>query len=242
MNIVNIRIPEEISFAAEGGPNFLTNIISSSPGKEFRNSKSIIPFSKYLINYSKLSHSMMQNLLSFFYIVKGRAFSFRFKDFLDFKADLSKKKSEDNLKNFFILSTDVSFEGENWAFCLQFCKNYFFPFGAGVSEILCGSELNADQEFAFYRRKITKPIKSTVKFWEILENSSPSELTIEQKDFKIDETSGLLYLKNKIDLEEIDITFEFDVCVRFSNDFLKISNSNPGIFNSEAIELLEVFE
>lgn len=236
MNFLNIKFPEKISFISEGGPSFSTNITSSSAGIEFRNQKYIKPFSKYIVNLSKINDSMKNELISFFYIVKGRFYSFRFKDFLDFEAKTN-KNDEINQKNFVLIGENEDFDGEKWKQVLELQKVYYFSQDL-MQNFYCDS-LNQDEtrnlSDLYYVRKITKPIKSSLKFWE---NKTPKEI----EGFKLDEKTGKLYFREEQDLERLDLSFEFDVCVRFGSDFLQISNSNPGIFNSEKIELFEVFE
>lgn len=80
-----IRFPEDISYGSSGGPGFNTTIIELSSGHEQRN----INWSEVKANY-ECSHGIktrlqMENLLDFFYARNGKAYGFRFKDWMDFQ-------------------------------------------------------------------------------------------------------------------------------------------------------------
>jgi uncharacterized protein (TIGR02217 family) len=217
MIFLNIKLPESISYLSEGGPRFLTNISSSNNLYEYRSQKILEPTMIYKIHYSKLNKYMIQELISFFYITKGRRYSFRFKDFLDFEVVIQNKNNNTKniYKNYIVIEKNISYNNIVWAFCIQLQKNYVF------NNIV-------------YSKKITKPIASTIKFF-----NNDDEFNIENK-FEIDENKGLLYIEKEFDINNFDIEFEFDTCVRFNSDLLMISNIYNGVFDSKNIELIEV--
>ena len=81
---LNIRLPDEISYGATGGPEFSTNVTILKNGAEHRNINWESPRYSYSIGYDVLNREKAQQLLAFFNIVHGRAYSFLFKDWLDF--------------------------------------------------------------------------------------------------------------------------------------------------------------
>jgi uncharacterized protein (TIGR02217 family) len=83
---LNVSLPEEISYSAVGGPEFLTNVAILQNGFEHRNINWEAPRYSYSIGYDVLNLESAKKLLAFFNIVRGRAHSFRFKDWLDFEA------------------------------------------------------------------------------------------------------------------------------------------------------------
>jgi uncharacterized protein (TIGR02217 family) len=89
---LDIRLPEDISYGAVGGPRFSTNVITLSNGFEQRNINWLYPKHYYSISYDFLSQSMMDYMLNFFHTTSGRAHSFRFKDWNDFTAQKSQLK------------------------------------------------------------------------------------------------------------------------------------------------------
>lgn len=84
---LNIRLPDDISYGAVGGPKFSTNIITLNNGNEQRNINWKYPKHSYKISYDVLNRTMIKDLISFFFITKGAAHSFLFKDWLDFEAE-----------------------------------------------------------------------------------------------------------------------------------------------------------
>jgi uncharacterized protein (TIGR02217 family) len=83
---LNISLPEEISYSAVGGPEFSTNISILQNGSEFRNINWESPRYSYVIGYDSLNNQNATQLIAFFNIVHGRAYAFRFKDWIDFEA------------------------------------------------------------------------------------------------------------------------------------------------------------
>ena len=83
---LNISLPEEISYGAVGGPEFSTNVMILQNGSEHRNINWEAPRYSYSIGYDVLHQTNAKRLLAFFNIVHGRAYSFRFKDWLDYDA------------------------------------------------------------------------------------------------------------------------------------------------------------
>lgn len=213
-SFIDIRLPEEISLMAIGGPVFDTSVISGALGVENRNIKNINPIMQYKINYSKMSPSMMQNLLSFFYIVKGRAYSFRFKDFIDCQSNSQEQ-------NFIILENNINQAQDKFSIKLQLCKKYCFK--------------AVDNEY-FYIRKITKP---NLKNFKMIYDEKDLVLNV---DFKMDFNSGIIHCNSVKQIDKLRAEFEFDVCVRFASDYLKFNNVSHYLFDVSEIELIEVLE
>ncbi len=93
---LNIRLPEEISYGAIGGPEFSTNVTILQNGSEHRNINWESPRYSYSIGYDALNREKANQLLTFFNIVHGRAHSFLFKDWLDFEGKNQKLMKLDN--------------------------------------------------------------------------------------------------------------------------------------------------
>ncbi len=86
-NFLEIRLPEEISLGAIGGPEYSTDIIMASSGYEQRNINWAQARAKYNLAPAINTSEQLQELISFFRICKGKAFGFRFKDYSDYRAD-----------------------------------------------------------------------------------------------------------------------------------------------------------
>jgi uncharacterized protein (TIGR02217 family) len=100
---LNIRLPDDISYGAVGGPEFSTNITTLNNGCEHRNINWNYPRHLYNISYDILNKSMIKSLLDFFLIAQGKAHSFRFRDWLDYetKSELITQSSINNDKKTF---------------------------------------------------------------------------------------------------------------------------------------------
>ncbi len=83
---LDIRLPEDISYNAVGGPEFSTNIVVLKNSSEERNVNWERPRYNYSIGYDRLNKEKAEKLLAFFYMVRGRGYSFRLKDWFDYQA------------------------------------------------------------------------------------------------------------------------------------------------------------
>lgn len=82
---LEIRLPEVYKAGMVGGPVFNTDVIEVDSGYEWRNdSSSGIAIREYEIEYIK-DLDEAEQLSDFFHVVRGRSYSFRFKDWLDYQ-------------------------------------------------------------------------------------------------------------------------------------------------------------
>jgi uncharacterized protein (TIGR02217 family) len=79
------RFPEEISYGSSGGPVYSTTISESNSGHEKRNINWSLPRHEYNAALG-VTHENFQDVLDFFHVAYGRAYGFRFKDWLDYKS------------------------------------------------------------------------------------------------------------------------------------------------------------
>ncbi|HQE50662.1 MAG TPA: DUF2460 domain-containing protein [Fervidobacterium sp.] len=80
---LDIVFPKLISKKFEGGPIFKTFVYSSESAYEQRIQVWEEPIYQYTVDAMALNKNEFEKLLGFFYIVKGRQHSFRFKDWSD---------------------------------------------------------------------------------------------------------------------------------------------------------------
>lgn len=80
------RFPEDISFGAEGGPSFQTEIVQTRGGHEHRNQCWEHARARYTISHGVKTKTQLGELIAFFRTCGGRALGFRFKDWMDFEA------------------------------------------------------------------------------------------------------------------------------------------------------------
>lgn len=101
-----IRFPTDISYGIYGGPEFSTDIVTTSNGHEFRNINWQHPRSKFNFSVNNLSKEQIDYLQTFFRARKGKAIGFRFKDHLDFKTSKQLIAIADGTqKNFQLIKT-----------------------------------------------------------------------------------------------------------------------------------------
>lgn len=81
----DILFPIEISYGSKGGPEFNTTVLSLASGFEKRNVNWSQLRCKYDVAHGVKTMEQMTELLAFFIARQGKAYSFRFKDFLDYQ-------------------------------------------------------------------------------------------------------------------------------------------------------------
>lgn len=83
-NFHNVRFPEDISYGSNGGPGFNTSVIDLASGHEQRNINWSLARANYDAQYGVKTREQMEEVLDFFYARRGKAYGFRFKDWMDF--------------------------------------------------------------------------------------------------------------------------------------------------------------
>jgi uncharacterized protein (TIGR02217 family) len=82
-----------------------------------------------------------------------------------------------------------------------------------------------------YRRKITKPVQGTVSL----------RVAEEKVKFNVDYYSGIVTFQDIIPKDcKVRCSFEFDVPVRFNNDYLELVNHYQQVYSIDRLELLEI--
>ena len=80
----NILLPRRYSYGAQGGPAFNTTVLVSQSGVEQRNVNWLNTRAKYDLTFSVQEIEDLQELLAFYRVRRGRAYSFRFWDPMDY--------------------------------------------------------------------------------------------------------------------------------------------------------------
>ncbi|MBL0725480.1 MAG: DUF2460 domain-containing protein [Alphaproteobacteria bacterium] len=112
VNFLDIQFPTDVSMMSSGGLEFYTTINTNRYKSEFRNINWQHPRRKYNINYNLKSKKQIDTLLAFFNLCKGKAISFRYKDWLDYSVEKSPIGIGDNANNTFYLRKVYSFSGQ----------------------------------------------------------------------------------------------------------------------------------
>jgi uncharacterized protein (TIGR02217 family) len=84
MSFLEIRLPEAVRPSMAGGPVFSTEIIEINSGHEHRNIGADEPRREYEIEYVR-SIDDLRALHAFFLVVRGAAYGFRAKDWIDYE-------------------------------------------------------------------------------------------------------------------------------------------------------------
>jgi uncharacterized protein (TIGR02217 family) len=85
MSFHNVRLPEDIEKGAEGGPGFNTTVLKLSSGYERRNINWERELGEWDIAYGIQHKEDLDAVMNFFYVRRGKAYGFRFKDWSDFE-------------------------------------------------------------------------------------------------------------------------------------------------------------
>ncbi len=83
---LDISFPDAVARGATGGPGFSTNVVTLGSGAERRNIQWANARGEWNISTGIRTRVEMQAVIAHFYIVKGRGYSFRFKDWNDYQA------------------------------------------------------------------------------------------------------------------------------------------------------------
>jgi uncharacterized protein (TIGR02217 family) len=82
----DVRFPVDISYGSTGGPNYSTDIVTTFSGHEQRNINWGQARARYNVAHGVKTQTQLDALIAFFRTRKGRAHSFRFKDWTDYEA------------------------------------------------------------------------------------------------------------------------------------------------------------
>lgn len=85
MSFHEVLFPEDISYGSSGGPGFNTTVIELSSGAEQRNINWSELRAKYDCSHGIKTREQMEDLLDFFTARRGKAYGFRFKDWMDYQ-------------------------------------------------------------------------------------------------------------------------------------------------------------
>ena len=101
----NAKFPENMYIFFEKSINFNTEINKTKNFTEQRITLNNDCYNTYTLNYNNLTHYNLEEIVSFFNIVKGRYSTFRFKDWSDYKVINQLIDSYNGLNNFQLKKT-----------------------------------------------------------------------------------------------------------------------------------------
>ena len=85
MAFIDVRFPTDIAYGSAGGPEYSTDVVVMQSGYEQRNSNWSQARARYNVAHGIKTQAQLDVLIAFFRARKGRADSFRFKDWTDYK-------------------------------------------------------------------------------------------------------------------------------------------------------------
>lgn len=196
---IDIKFPDSVSYTSIGGPQFSTKITSLRTGGEIRSPQWETSKSKYVINQVFKTKEQIDEIVAIFYIVKGKAYSFRFKDWMDFSATKQK-----------ISKVVTSTETEN---ILQIEKSYEFNNNTISRKI---TKIVPNSEIVYYQDNILN--KDTY----IIDNTNGT-LTIENSiDIELLCISFEFDVEVRFDIDNLHISFSKDMALFNSNNILLV--------------------
>ena len=86
MSFLDVRFPENISKGSKGGPVYETVLIVPKSGIIKANANWTYPRHEYDAAYGVRSQTDLEQVIALFHIVQGRAHTFRWKDWADYKS------------------------------------------------------------------------------------------------------------------------------------------------------------
>lgn len=197
-NFIDQRFPSQISFRTEFGPEFQTEVTTTSSGREYRKSLNFRERKKYYLAATIQSPEEVRILNDFFYLTKGKFSSFRFYDVLDNRLD-----------------NETIGIGDGHTKEFQLNKTYYYN----------GQKL--------FNKKIVCPIKATLK---IFINGTICTA------YSVLDRGVIKFITAPQNNAAIRVSCEFDIVVRFDNDYLPIILEQPDIFRVDGLRLIEVYQ
>lgn len=104
----DVQFPPNISYGSKGGPMFKTSVIPLSSGYEQRNANWSKVRGEWDVSHGVKTPEQMDELLAFFYARMGRAYAFRYKDWLDFTLPAYTIGAGDGLETTFQLTKEYT--------------------------------------------------------------------------------------------------------------------------------------
>ena len=132
-----VRFPLDISYGAVGGPEFSTDIVEMQSGYEQRNRKWSSPKLSFNIGLGMRSEDDLAEVISFFRARAGRAYGFRYRDWMDYKASLEWIGLTDGIVKGFQLQKKYSSGGYDET------RTIYKPVVGTIKIFIDGAEINA---------------------------------------------------------------------------------------------------
>jgi uncharacterized protein (TIGR02217 family) len=188
------RFPDNISYGSVGGPKYSTTLVIVDSGWEYANINWENARHEFNVAMGVRSMSELSELIRFFHLCRGRAHSFRYKNWLDYKSC--------PVEDIYTPYDQYLGIGDNTTINFQLTKRYELY---GLSELINEKEIN-------------KPVSNTIV---VAINNIPKTINT---DFVVDYTTGIVSFQTPPTAGHIITWGgEFDIPCRFDIDELQIT-------------------
>lgn len=107
----DVRLPPAIAKGAQGGPEFLTRIVTTGSGVEYRETKWSEFRGSWNVGYGVKTNDEWDLIYSFFIAMRGRLYGFRYRDYMDYTATDNHFADGDGVTSVFNLYKSYRIEG-----------------------------------------------------------------------------------------------------------------------------------
>lgn len=216
----NIQFPEYISYQSRSGDGWATQIVRTNSGHELRNQVYANPLRQFDVSIDRSRDKDMDEVREFFNAVRGQAYSFRFRDWNDYR------ERHDGL--------DEPAPFANWtgAGTYQLVKNYTFGAYSYVRTIKLPRVQGSGDE----------PGVS----WDTHHPAQDFELWVDDtqlaygSDFTVNTTTGEITVTYSGSGTLLKARYEYDVPARFATDTMDTTKLDSQLQSWVSIKIAEV--
>lgn len=207
---VDVRLPEKWSKGSAGGPMFSTTITPMDSGDEHRIRKWVHPLPKYEIAHNVKTPDDLAEIRDFHYALGGMELSFLLKDWLDYTS------ARNGCSVASMLDQPLG-TGDGATTAFQLIKRYALPGNVVV-----------------YDRPIPWPVAETLII-------AVDGVAVDSSDFSVARGTGMVTFDTApADGAAITAGFQFDVPVRFDDDWLSVTFDTINSQSAGSIPLVGV--
>jgi uncharacterized protein (TIGR02217 family) len=218
-----VQFPASISQGAVGGMRFSTTIIALSSGSEHRNINWGNSRGKWDVKHGLKTQTQIEQLIDFFAARFGRAYGFRFKDWIDYRVPRWEYAPGD------LFPIPVMFTTDGTTKTFQIVKMY-------------------GDTTRVYARNVTKPVAGTTHV--MLDGV---EMPSSGGRWSVDTTTGIITILdstiwsrpstgNPGAPHQLGVATEFDVPARFDVDEMQATITTTEIYSWDSIPVVEIRE
>lgn len=207
------RFPPNISYGSKGGPEFNTTVFEAASGYEQRNVNWEYARCRYDVSHGIKTKEDMDEILDFFYVVRGKATAFRYKDWSDYQLTMENIGTGDGVQTQFQITKKYTAGAETYTRTLRKIVAAFTP----PAHPAAGWDDPA-VEFKVYVNDV-----------------------LQTTGYTVNNNTGVITFSSAPALgHSVKVTCEFDVPVRFDTDKMDITLEAFELEVWDSIPLVEV--